>query len=504
MSRLQIEDNQDWKAIKECIRSSQQDFDLETTKLDLKDIANKKISDKIVDNPNFLFFPSDLHQRGDKIGESHIISMKDDMISTGNIMGFVGVNDTQLDIKSRFAQDDEDYFLHYMLQKVFAINLFDIKHTTNEQQIFDFLLYLFPYYLKKALAQGLFKKYRRFEHNDDNIRGPINISRYIRENIPFKGTVAYSTREHSYDNEITQLVRHTIEFIRTKQLGANILNNDMETKESVSQIVMATQTYNARERQKVINQNLRPIRHPYYSEYTPLQKICLQILRHESLKYGHEKDKVYGILFDGAWLWEEYLNTIFVKYQLGITHAKNKTGENGINLYENGRKCYYPDFYRKPNVPTKKTITSYTEMDESSRCRNCPTGETGFVLDAKYKRLGKDVIVDEQENSRNLQNSISICHDDLFQMITYMHVLPAKKCALVYPLERKEQSKNEIVKAHPRILMGYGGEITGYGIPIPEILSEQKYSNFCESMNKVESFLKEEIKTIISNNNSPN
>ena len=145
MSRLQTTDNQDWTAIKYCIQSSQQDFDLEKTKLDLEDIANEKISDKVDDNPNLLIFPRDLHQHRDEISESHIISMRDDMISTGNIMGFVGVNDTQLDIKSRFAKEDgNDYFLHYMLQKVFAINLFDIKHTTNKQPIFDFLLYLFP------------------------------------------------------------------------------------------------------------------------------------------------------------------------------------------------------------------------------------------------------------------------------------------------------------------------------------------------------------------------
>ena len=433
-------------------------------------------------NPNLLIFPSDFNKYGDKISEERIFTLDEDKIITGNIMGFVGVNDTQLDIKSRFAQEDgQDYFMHYMLQKVFAINLFDIKHTTNERQIFDFLLYLFPYYLKKALAQGLFKKYRRFEHNDANIRGPINISRHIRENIPFRGTVAYSTREHSYNNEVTQLVRHTIEFIRTKQHGAGILNNDIETKECASQIVMATQTYNARERQKVINQNLRPIRHPYFSEYTPLQKICLQILRHESLKYGHEKDKIYGILFDGAWLWEEYLNTTFKEHQLGITHAENKLGKNGISLYNGGKRCYYPDFYKQ--TPGDKT------------------GESSYVLDAKYKRLGSSVAVDEQESGDH-KNTISIGRDDLFQMITYMHVLPAQKCALIYPIEPNEIYNCEVTVSSPRELCGSGGKIYGIGLHIPKVSSEQKYSNFCELMNKVEPFLIEKIRTIISNNNN--
>ena len=461
MSNIRITDNHEFISLDSQTDSRYWHDIIDTNAIDdLRLVANVQIGNlKIQDHPNLLVFPKDLHQNGDEISESHIISMKDDMISTGNIMGFVGVNDTQLDIKSRFAQKDgEDYFLHYMLQKVFAINLFDIKHTTNEQQIFDFLLYLFPYYLKKALAQGLFKKYRRFEHNDANIRGPINISRHIRENIPFRGTVAYTTREHSYDNEITQLVRHTIEYIRTSKFGSGILNNDTETKECISQIVMATQSYNARERQKVINQNLRPIRHPYYSEYTPLQKICLQILRHESLKYGHEKDKIYGILFDGAWLWEEYLNKIFIEHKLDITHAENKTGKNGIQLYKGSNK-YFPDFYRK------------TKDDN--------IGDLSLVLDAKYKRLGKNSAIDEQNGT----NNVSISRDDLFQMITYLHVLPAKKCALIYPIEPNETSNSEIVVSSSRELYGLGGEIYGIGLRIPTVLSGQKYSDFCMTMN---------------------
>lgn len=446
-------------------------------KENLSKIANKKIAElTLEENPDLLVFPRDLNHYGDEISESCIISIRDDEISTGNIMGFVGVNDTQFDIKSRFAKDcSQDYFLHYMLQKVFSINLFDIKHTTNQEQIFDFLLYLFPHFLKKALAQGLFKKYKRYEYNDANVRGPIDVNRHIRQNIPFKGTVAYSTREHSYDNEVTQLVRHTIEYIRTKEQGPAILNNDLETKTCVSQITMATQTYNLRDRNKIINKNIRPMRHPYYSAYTELQKICLQILRHESLKYGQEKDKIYGILFDGAWLWEEYLNTIFEKNNLEITHAKNKTKETGIQIYK-GSCNYYPDFYKRE------------KGDEM--------GEKSFVFDAKYKRLGYDVKTDGQDDLS--LNKISICHDDLFQMITYMHTLPAKHCALLYPIEPNElneQDKNnsaKVIVSKKRELYGFGGEIFGYGIKVSSQNDKNLFweemqcleEDFCKKINK--------------------
>ena len=460
MSRLRITDNHEAVEItQECKPSDSRYWHDEvddTTREDLQLIANVQIKNlKSDERPNLLVFPRDLGYYGDDLGEGQIISFHDDCISTGNIMGFVGVNGTQVDIISRFAKTDgEDYFLHYMLQRVFAINLFDIKHTSSQQPIFDFLLYLFPHFLKKALRQGLYKKYRRFEYNDSNIRGPIDVNRHIRENIPFRGTVAYSTREHSYDNEVTELIRHTIEYIKTHPMGNGVLNCDQETKNAVMTMNQATPSYNSRDRNRILNLNLRPVTHPYYSEYTALQKICVQILRHEAIKYGREKDKIYGVLFDGAWLWEEYLNAIFTKARLEITHAKNKTGENGIAIYKNGKNCYYPDFYRKTDV-----------------------AETSFVLDAKYKHLAQDVV--------------NISREDLFQMITYMHVLPARHCALLYPIELKESNTRAIVPSSPRQLQGYGGEIIGMGIPI---VTEAEFSNYCGIQGEIEKQLVVEIK----------
>jgi len=406
-------------------------------KSDLDRIANVKIKDLALDgNPNLLVFPQDLNRYGDDISESYIITMRGNEISTGNIMGFVGVNETQLDIKSRFAKGCQyDYFLHYMLQKVFAINLFDIKHSTSQEPIFDFLLYLFPYYLKKAVAQGVFKKYRRFEYNDANIRGPIDVSRHIRQNIPFKGTVAYSTRKHSYDNEVTQLVRHTIEYIRSKLSGATILNNDSDTKTAVSQIVMATPSYNVRERQRIINQNLRPIQHPYFAAYTDLQKICLQILRHESLKYGQEKDQVYGILFDGAWLWEEYLNTVLKS--IGFNHPENKKHKGGFRMFE---KDSYDDAISKNS---RRLYPDFWKDD--------------FILDAKYKHLNNGV-----------------GREDLYQVVTYMFCKQIKKGGYVYPYEKDENPvKYELHKD------SYGGNI--YVIPV-YIPTHDNLQKFIEGM----------------------
>ena len=181
---------------------------------DLTCIANRTLIDLQKDNPDLLVFPHSLGQYRDDVEKSHIFSLDDENLTTYNLMGFVGRNSSQLSISSRFAKDDKnDYFLHYMLQKVFSINLLKFDQTANKENIWDFLLYLFPYYLKKAYSQGLYKAYRKVEYNDANIKGAIDVKRHILRNITFMGKIAYTTREHSYNNDLTQLIRHTIEYI---------------------------------------------------------------------------------------------------------------------------------------------------------------------------------------------------------------------------------------------------------------------------------------------------
>ena len=166
---------------------------------------------------------------------------------------------------------------------------------------------LFPVYLREALQQGAYREYRRFMRNDANIRGTIDVPRHLRYNTPFQGNVAYSVRDHTPDNMIMHLIRHTIEYLKSQKLGAAILNADKDIIMDVQQVYRLTETYKKSERQMVIRHNLRPFRHPYYTRYLPLQQLCLQILRNESMMYASGRNELSGILIDGSWLWEEYV-----------------------------------------------------------------------------------------------------------------------------------------------------------------------------------------------------
>lgn len=213
--------------------------------------------------------------------------------------------------------------------------VFDLKHSYHEITIFDFLLYLFPYYFNKALSQGLFREYRQFHYNDSKAKGSIEINRHIQQNISFTGKIAYSTREYSYDNRIIQLIRHTIEYIKTLPFGKNLLLGQ-ETQQNIRLIIDNTSSYSRQDLRKVFTENLREIQHPYYTEYSSLQKICLQILKYEGLKYDdNTHTQIYGILFDGAWLWEEYLAEVL---QNDFKHYTSENSNFKLLEYRGERK----------------------------------------------------------------------------------------------------------------------------------------------------------------------
>lgn len=412
-------------------------------------IADKTIAELCKENENLLIFPYSIETSCDKICDSSVMSILNTgdpdkvQITTGNVMGFIGIDNLQIKIKSRFDKGRDDFFLHYMLQKVLSFNLFDLKHNDEQEDLFDFIMFMFPYLLKAAMNQGIYREYKNFKHNDSNIKGTIDIGRHIARNFPFVGNIAYATREYSHDNNMSELIRHTIEFMKTKRYGQLVLNIDRETIENVKIIIAHTPSYNKNERSSVISKNLRAKVHPYYTEYRPLQTLCLQILRMEEVKYGESSDEICGILFDGAWLWEEYVNTILSNH--GFKHPENKLHKGGIYLFDDHSGIRYPDFYKDD-----------------------------MVLDAKYKRLGSYDKVSKLDRN------------DIHQVMAYMTTLKVNRGGFVAPLV---QNQSKVPTSH---LQGSAATLSIFGIEICK--SATSYAEFCEKMGEMEDRFVESLK----------
>jgi len=386
-------------------------------------------------------FPNDLKNSSDLEKDQKIFETVNKKIKTGNVIGFLGCGQERLTISSRFSDESNDHFLHYLLHKVLHINLTSLDVAlSREESLYQLLMYLFPKYLQAAIRKGLYKEYHRFSYNDSNVKGVIDVRNHLKKNLPFTGNIAYTTREFTYDNPLMQLIRHTIEYIKKqKGIGQGVLDNLSTSRENVAEIVRVTPSYKLADRAKIIRRNQsKLLRHAYFHEYRKLQELCLMILNQEKHGLGYQNQKIHGILFDIAWLWEEYVHTLLPK---DFIHPRNKEKLGGISV---GKRKVYPDFYQE---------------------------ELKIVLDAKYKKL------ELTEKGIN--------REDLFQLISYSYILKAEKAGLVFP------SKDKVIDNEIGKLAGYGALLKKWSIQIPQ--KSSSYREFCEMMENSEETFKRNI-----------
>lgn len=400
-----------------------------------------KIVDKTLEQlerEGVFVFP-ELVSESDGLSEDQMVLQSvNEKIQTGNVMGFIGYGNERISIESRFSNGEDDYFLQYMLEHVLGMpSIVNLEtDASQENQIFNYLLFLFPRYLRAALRKGPFKEYVRKSYNDDNVRGAIDVARHVERNTPFLGNIAYSKREFSYDNDLMELVRHTIEYLKNKPYGSKVF---AAAKNEVKLVVEATPGYRVSNRQKILERNRKsPVRHAYFREYLALQRLCILILRHQRHQIGSGARQLYGILFDGAWLWEEYISSLI---DAAFYHPSNTRRIGAQRLFEKGVGLIYPDFINR---------------DPYAR----------VIADAKYKPIG------------------NIGNRDYLQVLAYMFRFDAKKGFYLYP------EADEGDSLLPRMNMGstYEGDVqprddvfvVKHGLRIPTFASS--YDQFATQM----------------------
>ncbi|WP_265460190.1 5-methylcytosine restriction system specificity protein McrC [Enterococcus sp. HY326] len=394
------------------------------------ELLNRNVAS--LEKEGFITFPQILSESKDLDENNFIFQKWNGKIWTSNIVGMLSQGNQQLQIFSRFTNktSKEDFFLRYMLQKVLNYNVINQKFSESDtESYYDLLMYLFPYYLNNALNKGIYKEYVRREYNDQNVKGTIDIYRQIKENTPFLGKIAYTTREFSHDNYLTQLVRHTIEKIQKEK--SFLLQANEDTKEYIRMLRQETPSYNKNDFRKVLQKNImKPLKHSYFEEYRALQKLCIQILSDEQAAFGMVDQKIQGIIIDIAWLWEEYIGKV-----TGWKHYGRNAKLFTLQLFDNPKTSpRYPDYVFN-NLP----------------------------IDTKYKR--------------NLDK-----RNDYNQIVTYIHILNATKGCFLQPTGDKEYEKNGYQFIGK--LNGNNEEVFSYYFYIPQEV--KTYTEFVEKIQESE------------------
>lgn len=329
-------------------------------------------------------------------------------LDTGNLMGVLSLRqkDTTLKIQvqSRFDTSKEQYFLKYLLSRIYDVSFTDLV-SSEEDPFWDMLLaFVFLWRFSEAATIGLYKQYHRFEYNDLNFRGRLDLDRHLKRNYPLFDRIAYSRRENTFDNPFNHLLRHAAAKIEKK--WPSMLESNPNVRELLMLLKQNTPSWIPGDIQRTLchKDTLSELRHPYFAEYyEPLRRVSRMLLMDEGANVfdtpeNSDATEISGVLFDGSWLWEEYLATVLCDRNLEggpYLHADPSKRLNAIYPFKSGHSRLYPDFRRPVN-------------DDASRC--------DIVLDAKYKR---------EDNSTK--------SEDRHQVLCYMFITGATQGGLIFP-----------------------------------------------------------------------
>ncbi|MGZ8287775.1 MAG: 5-methylcytosine restriction system specificity protein McrC [Telluria sp.] len=330
-------------------------------------------------------------------------SSLDFSISTGNLVGRVNGcgrgHRYALRITSRFGDD----FLKFIIAEAdgFAEMPEGGGHETGNV---DWLVvYLFLVKLKKAARLGLPKMYVSRTESTAAVRGRLDPVDYMLNED--RGRYACTFREHSYDNDITRLISHTL-----RVLSSHALLRDAHSLNQLFQVA----THGERDSVRDMLQT-SPARNPYYADYNVVVALSKHILRQESADFGDDTDSG-ALLFDVSMLFEYFIRKVL----------------------ENAGMLLYPKPAFQLAIPT-----------------GLPAGYTRRKLlpDLIFEIEGKTFLFEVKYKSYDFRYGVS--REDLFQLHTYASQMSARRplagCGLIYPI-RESRWAREGLDSHDGII----------------------------------------------------
>lgn len=375
-----------------------------------------------------------------------------------------------LQIRSRF-DGEKSYFLSALLLSQ-KLKLLEHYVPSNEENIYDYMLFSqFKQHFVEAFRKGYFRQYRRFECNSDRLRGSIDISRHLRLNAgQDNGKIAHSYRENSIDNGLNHLIIAAYRHIRSKypQMVADNFDCEYELKHTIDSLAVEI-GYQEKRAGAVISKSLKPISHPYYTEYEQLRVVSLKILRDSGISIFDEAqdEDSQTLFFYIPRLWEDYAAECI---RLRLKGCEMKFTPDIYVFGEKDRSGSYKF--------TKRTDPDYVFYHE---------GAPFMMLDAKFKPKWS-VIAETGELAAKGNDGT----EDYDKCLRDMVSINASAAGVVFPTSAGKVCISKDISRY-----NFGSKFYLFGIPIPSV-EDMSYSDWKQAFDECVDDCVKEISQYIS------
>lgn len=259
---------------------------------------------------------------------------------------------------------------------------------STRSDFFEVLIYLFSKYTRKLLANAIYQQYREVERELPYVKGRINMSRYITENLTrarwHKLNCTYDP--FVLDNEFNRIIKYV-----SNMLLRVTVNPD--SKKYLSQILFildeVSDTRASAKKCASIQFN------PALSDFETVRDYCLLFLDN-SISFNYKNNlKLFAFLLPMEYVFEDFIYGFIEKEVEGVK-AVSQAGS--IHLDEDKKFALRPDLILE-------------------------TEEKKIIADTKYKMVYKDP--DDPKNG--------ISQSDLYQVLAYAVRFKIDEVALLYP-----------------------------------------------------------------------
>lgn len=259
----------------------------------------------------------------------------------------------------------------------------------NAQQadFFEILIYLFSKYTKELLNSSVYQKYIEVENELSFVKGSINFSEYINQNLARGRNHKVNCRYDSFemDNNFNQCIKNVSKLLLS-------VTKDVQTKRNLNDILFLLDEVSD---VAISSEDCKRIQfNPMFMDFETVRDYCVLFLEN-SVSFNYKNDlKLFAFLLPMEYVFEDFIFG-FIDRELGEVTAKSQAKYALDKLKLFGLK---PDLLLEVNG--KK-----------------------IIADTKYK-----MVYDDRVDKKN-----GISQNDLYQMVAYAIRFKATEIKLLYP-----------------------------------------------------------------------
>ena len=325
-------------------------------------------------------------------------------------VGVIQIGKTTIEVLPKADQSGEEKWRNLLIGMIKTVWEFDANSTGSSSlklksnSILELYFELFISEVEYLFHRGLIKRYRKNEGNQTSLKGALQFSKHISQNLVHKERFYVKYTQYSNEHTIHEILFKTIKLL------AHINSNPLLKGRIGALTLNFPEMKEIKVNESTFNKIAFDRKNQHYQTALEIAKLLL-LNYHPDVSKG--RNDVLALMFDMNSLWEQFI--------LVTLKRKLKTHQVTAQV----TKSFW------------KPISGYSSKMRPDIILKCKESQENYVLDTKWKNL----------------NGYNPSPEDLRQMYVYHRFYQAKKVALVYPSDQHSIQKGNYFSSENHLEM---------------------------------------------------